>query len=128
MAHLTTTVWLLKIPAFLLTLMLLIHLSQNHSSFPLVLPFFLPRLLLLLRFSLARQTAMPLVLVEPLTFTTDLLAFMCFSFSEAQLSQPRLHDVPSNLGQRRLCWLRCRYRLHDTIRPVREAAFREDEQ
>ncbi len=33
---------------------------------------------------------------------------ICFAFSEAQLRELCLHDVPSNLGQRRPYWLRYR--------------------
>jgi hypothetical protein len=81
MAHSATTVRLLKIPEFLLTLVLFMRPSQSHPSFPLLLLSFLPRLLQLPLFPLGRQTPMPLVLVELFTYTTDLFVFMLFSFS-----------------------------------------------
>jgi len=81
MAHAATTIRLLKIPVLLLSQALLMCLPQSHPSFPLVLLSFLPLLLLLPRFPLGRQAAMPLVLVELLTFTTDHLAFISFSLS-----------------------------------------------
>ncbi len=49
------------------------------------------------------------------------------SRSEARLLQPRLYDLSSDVGQRRLCRLRHLW-LHDTIRPVRETALCEDEE
>src|SRR5438876_7699613 len=81
MTHLTTTVWLLKIPVFFLTLALFMCSPQSHPSFPFLLLSFLPLLLLLPRFALGCQTSMPLVLVKLLTCTTDLFVFVHFSFS-----------------------------------------------
>jgi hypothetical protein len=59
-------------------------LPQSKHSFPLLLLSFLPLLLLLPRFPPGRQAAMLLVLVELLTFTTDLPAFLGFSLSSGK--------------------------------------------
>ena len=51
------------------------------------------------------------------------------SRSEARLQEPRLYDLLSDVGQRRLCWLRYLDELCITIRSVPEATSGEyDEQ
>jgi len=75
-AHQATTIWLLKIPVFLLTLTSLMCLPQSHLSFPLLPLSFLPLSLLLPHIPLDLHAAMPLLLVPLLTCATDLLAFI----------------------------------------------------
>ena len=53
---------------------------------------------------------------------------MLCSFSEARLSQPRLHDVPSGVDQWRFCWLRYLKELRVPLWVVSETAPGEDEE
>lgn len=80
MARSTTTVRLLKIPVLPLSLSLLLCLPQSHLAFPRLLHSLLSLRLLLPPIPLDLQAAMPLLLVQLLTFAADLPPFLDFPF------------------------------------------------
>jgi hypothetical protein len=80
MAHSATLVWLLKIPALPLSLMLLLCLPQSEPSLPRLLLSFFLLLPLLPLFPLNLHACMPRLLITSLAFVANIPRFIYFPF------------------------------------------------